>query len=44
MDRRISVVITMHEALGLRLTSPVISPTSPPKASLNSRNFWLDSA
>jgi len=35
-----SVVITRHDALGLRVTSPVMSPTSPNSASI-SRNFWL---
>jgi hypothetical protein len=43
MDRRISVVITRHDAWGLIVMSPVIRPTSE-KISWRSRNFWLDSA
>ena len=40
MLRRISVVMTMHMALGLMATSPVISPTSV-NSSWSSRYFWL---
>ena len=43
IDRRISVVITRHDALGLIVTSPVIRPTSPNSAA-NSRYFWFESA
>lgn len=43
MERRISVVITSTEALGLMVTSPVMRPTSV-NSSKKSRYFWLLSA
>ena len=43
MERRISVVMTSAEALGLMVTSPVMRPTSA-NCSNMSRYFWLDSA